>query len=89
MFYLFTWKPVRDKTLTGEVNVISPFPRKSPEAFAVASVVVGVLLAAILTLVPSLTFGTFWQMAGILVAADLTLYLAMKLGWLKMRHAEK
>jgi len=43
------------------------------------------LLAAILTQVPAIAFGTFWQMAAILIAADLTIYLAMKLGWLKMK----
>ena len=85
MFYLFIWKPIREKTFTGDATVILPFSKRSPEGFAVASAVVGVLLAAMLTLVPSLAFGTFWQMAGILIAADLTLYLAMKLGWLKMR----
>ena len=69
--------------------MISPFPRKSPEAFALASVVVGVLLAAILTQVPAIAFGTFWQMAAILMAADLMVYLAMKLGWLKMKGGSR
>jgi len=63
----------------------SPFSRKSPETFALVSALTGVLLAAILTRVPSLAFGTFWHMAFILIAADLTIYVAMKLGWLKMR----
>jgi hypothetical protein len=72
------------RTLTGEATVISPSTPRSPEAFAIVSVVIGVLLAAILTLVPTVAFGTFRQMAAILVAADLTVYIAMKLGWLKM-----
>lgn len=63
--------------------------RKSPETFAVASAVAGVLLAAILTLIPSMTFGTFWRMAAILVGADLVVYLAMKLGWLKLRSGTR
>jgi hypothetical protein len=67
---------------------MSPISRKSPETFAVVSAVTGVLLAAILTLVPSLAFGTFWHMAAVLVGADLIVYLAMKLGWLKMRRAQ-
>ena len=65
--------------------MISPFKSKSPESFALGSAVVGVLIAALLTLVPVVAFGTFWQMAAILVGADLVVYLAMKLGWLKMR----
>jgi len=65
--------------------MMSPISRKSPETFAVASAVTGVLVAALLTLVPSLAFGTFWRMAAILVGADLVVYLAVKLGWLKLR----
>ena len=68
--------------------MILPFSKRSPEGFAVASAVVGVLLAALLTLVPAVAFGTFWQMAAVLVGADLVVYLAMKLGWLKMRRAQ-
>jgi hypothetical protein len=83
------WKPTREKTLTGEANVIPPFNSKSPEAFALASAVVGVLMAALLTLVPAASFGTFWQMTAILLSADLVVYLAMKLGWLKMRRDRK
>ena len=67
----------------------SPFSRKSPEAFALVSATVGVLLAAILTLVPFLAFGTFWRMAGILIAADLVVYVAMKLGLLKRWRDQK
>lgn len=59
--------------------------RKSPAYFAVVSAIIGVLLVGVLTFVPSLAFGSFWHMAAILVAADLTIYVAMKLGWLTMR----
>ena len=62
-----------------------PNSRRSPETFAVASGITGVLLAAVLTLVPSLAFGTFWRMAAVLVGADLVVYVAMKVCWLKMR----
>ena len=88
MLYLFIWKPIREKTFTGDATVILPFSKRSPEGFAVASAVVGALLAAMLTLIPSLAFGTFWQMAAVFVGADLVVYLAMKLGWLKMRRAQ-
>ena len=66
--------------------MIPPFISKSPESFALASAAVGVLMAALLTLVPTVAFGTFWQMTAILLGADLVVYLAMKLGWLKMRR---
>jgi hypothetical protein len=46
-------------------------------------------MAALLTLVPAASFGTFWQMTAILLSADLVVYLAMKLGWLKMRRDRK
>lgn len=65
--------------------MMSPISRKSPETFAVASAVTGVLLAAILTFFPSLAFGTFWKMAAVLVGADFIVYVVVKLGWLKMR----
>ena len=46
-------------------------------------------MAALLTLVPTVAFGTFWQMTAILVSADLAVYLAIKLGWLKMPRDNK
>jgi len=47
------------------------------------------LMAALLTLVPAVAFGSFWHMTAILLAADLVVYLAIKLGWLKMRRDRK
>jgi hypothetical protein len=46
-------------------------------------------MAALLTLVPAVSFGTFWQMTAILLSADIVVYLAMKVGWLKMRRDRK
>ena len=63
--------------------MLSPFTTKSAESFALASAVTGVLIAGLLTLIPAVSFGTFWQMAGILVGADLVVYAAMKLGWIR------
>jgi hypothetical protein len=45
--------------------------------------VTGVLIAAVLTLIPPLSFGTFWQMAVIFLAADLVACIAIKTGLLK------
>jgi hypothetical protein len=89
MLYVFGLEADPQETLTGEANVIPPFNSKSPEAFALASAVVGVLMAALLTLVPAVAFGSFWHMTAILLAADLVVYLAIKLGWLKMRRDRK
>ncbi len=69
--------------------MIPPFISKSPETYALGSAAVGVLMAALLTFVPAVAFGTFWQMTVILLGADLVVYLAMKLGWLKRRRDRK
>jgi hypothetical protein len=89
MLCVFGLEADPQETLTGEANVIPPFNSKSPETFGLASAVVGVLMAALLTLVPAVSFGTFWQMTAILLSADIVVYLAMKVGWLKMRRDRK
>lgn len=57
---------------------------RSPEIFAIGNAAIGVLVAALLTRFPKVSFGTFWQMAMTLIIADLVVYVGMKLGWLKM-----
>ncbi len=78
---------VRELTVTtilnGEANVIRSFSSKSPESYAVTSVVVGILMAAVLTQIPAFAFGAFWQMAVAFVVADIVVYAMMKIGWLK------
>lgn len=51
---------------------------KSLESYTIGSAIAGMLLAALLTFIPVLKFGTFWQMAAVFVLADLVVYVAMK-----------
>jgi len=60
---------------------------KSLESYAIGSAVFGVLIAAVLSFIPMLRFGTFWQMAAIFTIADLLVYVAMKTGLLKTYRA--
>ena len=60
---------------------------KSLESYAIGSAIVGVLVAAVLSFIPMLSFGTFWQMAAIFGIADLLVYVAMKTGLLKPYRA--
>lgn len=55
----------------------------SAERYLVGAVVVSVVLAAIAVQVPALSFGSFVAMAGVLVAADVVVYVLMKLGFFK------
>ena len=59
------------------------FRSASSESYFAASAVVSVVLAAIARQIPAIAFGTFLQMAAVLIAADVVLYLLMKLGVLK------
>ena len=52
----------------------------SAERYLVGAVVVSVVLAAIAVQVPLLSFGSFVAMAGILVLADVVVYVLMKAG---------
>jgi hypothetical protein len=52
---------------------------KSLESYTIGSAIAGMLLAALLTFIPVLKFGTFWQMAAVFVLADLVVYVAMKM----------
>lgn len=64
-----------------------PLMTKSLESYTVGSAIVGVLVAGLLTLVPAISFGTFWEMAAIFIIADLIIYVAMKAGLLKPYRA--
>lgn len=55
------------------------------EVFAVVNATGAVIAAAALSQFESLRFGSFAQMLGGFLAADLVIYAAMKLGWLKRR----
>ena len=60
---------------------------KSLESYAIGSAVFGVLVAAVLSFIPMLSFGTFWEMAAMFTIADLLVYVAMKTGLLKPYRA--
>ncbi len=62
---------------------------KSLETYAIGSAVFGVLVAGVLSFIPMLSFGTFWQMAAMFTIADLLVYVAMKTGLLKPYRALK
>ena len=55
----------------------------TPEMYLAVAVIISLTLAAILSFVPGVAFGGFLVMAGVLVAADVVLYILMKLGILK------
>jgi hypothetical protein len=80
---------VAGKTLTGEANVIRSFGKKSLENYTIVSAIFGVLVAAIMSLIPALSFGTFWQMAGIFLAADAAVYILIKVGVMRPPRATK
>jgi hypothetical protein len=63
--------------------MIRSFGTKSPENYILLYAITGVAIAAVLTLIPTLAFGTFWQMAAIFLVADLVGYIAIKTGLLK------
>ncbi len=63
--------------------MIRSFGTKSPENYILLYAIAGVVLAAVLTLIPALSFGTFWRMAAIFLIADLVGYIAIKTGLLK------
>lgn len=65
------------------------FSNRSPESYAVANAIVGVLMAAVLTRIPALAFGTFRQMVVILLSADAVAYVVMKLVSMRTPRAGK
>jgi hypothetical protein len=67
--------------------VIRSFVTRSAETYALANAIVAVLMAALLTRTPAVAFGTFWQMAAILIVADVVVYVVMKLGWIRTPRA--
>ncbi|HVF39376.1 MAG TPA: hypothetical protein VM939_05700 [Gemmatimonadaceae bacterium] len=56
----------------------------TPEAYFAFAALLGILLAAALTQIPILAFGSFWLMAAALVGSDVVVYLAVKLGLIKI-----
>jgi hypothetical protein len=67
--------------------VIRSLMTKSLESYTIGSAIVGILVAALLTFIPVLKFGTFWQMAAVFVLADLVVYIAMKARLIKPYRA--
>jgi hypothetical protein len=63
--------------------VIDAIRNSTAEGYTLYGAVVSVLVAALLTQIPALRFGSFWMMAGVLIGADLVLYGLMKLGVFK------
>jgi len=53
------------------------------ELYLAGAVIISLVLAAILAQIPAVAFGGFFIMAAVLIAADLVLYILMKLGVLK------
>jgi hypothetical protein len=63
--------------------VINAIRNSTAEGYTLYGAVVSVLVAAVLTQIPALRFGSFWMMTGVLIGADLVLYLLMKVGVFK------
>lgn len=59
--------------------MIDAIRNSTAEGYTLYGAVVSVIIAAVLTQIPMLRFGSFWTMAGILIGADLVLYVLMKL----------
>ena len=64
--------------------MIRSFATKSLESYTIFFAISGVLIAGLLTFIPEVAFGTFWQMAMIFVVADLAIYMAMKLKLIRL-----
>lgn len=52
----------------------------SAEKFLAASVVISLLIAAVASLIPALSFGSLRTMVLVLVVSDLVLYALMRMG---------
>jgi hypothetical protein len=57
------------------------------EVITLVGAIISVLIAAVLTQFPPLRFGSFWLMAGVLVGADLVVYVLMKARLFKIPRA--
>lgn len=55
----------------------------SPELYLVVAAAVSIAIAAIVTRVPRLQFGSFIEMSVVLLASDVVIYLLMKIGLMK------
>jgi hypothetical protein len=65
------------------------FRKASPELYLAGLIVVSLGLAAIVAQFPGLAFGSFVRMAGVLIGADLVLYVLMKLEVVKAPRDRK
>jgi hypothetical protein len=61
---------------------MNSFRKGSPELFFVISALLGILLSAVVSLVPALGF-SFVQFLTIMLSADVVTYIAMKAGVVK------
>jgi hypothetical protein len=52
----------------------------SPELYLVVAATISIAIAAIVTWVPLLNFGSFVEMSIVLLASDLVIYVLMKIG---------
>ncbi len=59
----------------------------SPERSLAGSAVVSLLIAAVATRLPQLSFGSFVTMALVLIGSNIVVYLLMKLGLFKDSHS--
>ncbi len=59
------------------------FRSASPELYLAGGIAVSLVLAAVMSRFPALAFAGFIAMAGVLVTADVVLYLLMKIGAIK------
>lgn len=64
------------------VNVL---PTRSAEVSAGIGAIGAILTAAVFSQVDALRFGSFFQMLGVLLAADAVFYIAKKLMWMRKR----
>jgi hypothetical protein len=58
--------------------MINEMRSSTAEGITLVGAIISVLIAALLTQVPALRFGSFWLMAAVLVGADVVVYLLMK-----------
>jgi hypothetical protein len=67
--------------------IINAMRSSTAEGITIVGAVISVLIAALLTQVPALRFGSFWLMAAVLVGADVVVYVLMKAKLFKIPRA--
>jgi hypothetical protein len=65
------------------MRVIDAIRNSTAEGYFAYAAAMSILIAALLTQISALRFGSFWMMAGVLIGADLVAYVLMKLGVFK------